>query len=75
MFDGVFDIHDRRIVGEKHLKLKLAPPGSATPVDAIAFNAADFAPATRVRAAYRLDVNEWQGVRRAQLVIEHLFPE
>lgn len=72
LFDGVFEVHDRRIVGEKHLKLRLAPPGGA-PLDAIAFNAADLA-ATRVRAVYRLDVNEWQGVRRPQLVIEHLFP-
>lgn len=74
VFDGIFEVHDRRVVGERHLKLRLCPVGKAVQLDAIAFNAAA-APAMRqVRAAYRLDVNEWQGTRRPQLVIEHLMP-
>lgn len=74
LFDGCFDVLDRRIVGEKHLKLTLRSVG-AKPLSAIAFNAAE-TPAdwTRVRAAYRLDVNEYQGSRSLQLVLEHLEP-
>ncbi len=72
LFDGCFDILDRRIVGEKHLKLTLRS-GNSKPLSAIAFHAAE-TPSdwTRVRVAYRLDVNEYQGNRSLQLVIEHL---
>ncbi|HEX7046947.1 MAG TPA: single-stranded-DNA-specific exonuclease RecJ [Gammaproteobacteria bacterium] len=73
LFDGVFDVRDRRIVGEKHLKLRLAPVGAASVLDGIAFNAAEFPEAPQVRAVFRLDVNEWQGRQSAQLVIEHLL--
>ncbi len=90
LFDGCFDVLDRRIVGEKHLKLTLravdskpqtglpwpaalASIPSAKPISAIAFHAAT-TPSdwTRIRAAYRLDVNEYQGNRSLQLVLEHL---
>lgn len=70
VFDGEFELCDRRIVGERHLKMKLA--AGDVILDAIAFNAAEFADCRHVRAVYRLDVNEWQGRRSAQLVIEHL---
>jgi len=74
LFDGCFDVLDRRIVGEKHLKLTLRAEG-ARPIGAIAFHAAE-TPSdwTRVRVAYRLDVNEYQGSRLLQLVLEHLEP-
>ena len=76
LFDGCFNIVQQRLVGEKHLKLVLAVPGTAELVDAIAFNV-DLEvwpnPAQdRVAAAYRLDVNEFRGRRTLQLVIEHL---
>lgn len=74
MFDGTFEVRGRRIVGERHLKLQLGLPGDAAVLEAIAFNQAMFATVDRVRAVYRLDVNEWQGRRSPQLVIEHLFP-
>ena len=73
LFDGVFRIRERRIVGEHHLRLQLEVPGGGT-LAAIAFNqaAAAWAPgATAVHAAYRLTVNEWQSVESVQLVIEH----
>jgi len=40
---------------------------------AIRFNHAAAAPA-RLRAAFRLDVNEWQGNASVQLVLEHFEP-
>lgn len=71
LFDGEFAVTRRRIVGTDHLRLDLRYGG--TPFEAIAFNAAEaqWADAATIRAAYRLSVNEWQGVERLQLVIEH----
>lgn len=76
VFDGVFALIDQRIVGENHLKLVVAPPGSRQLLDAIAFNVdTDTWPdpsVSRVELAYRLDVNEFRGQRNLQLVVEHL---
>ncbi len=75
VFDGVFDVLTRRVVGERHLKLQLRPVNGASCLDAIAFHAVvdGVAPAwTRVRAAYRVDVNEYQDSRALQLIIEHM---
>ncbi len=75
LFDGLFDVAGQRVVGEKHLKLSLRLPGAAKTLDAIAFNSVhDGEPPayTRVRAAYKLDVNEYQGYRSLQLILAHL---
>ncbi len=76
LFDGRFNIVQQRLVGEKHLKLVLALPGTGELVDAIAFNVDldQWPDASReeVEAAFRLDVNEFRGRRSLQLVIEHL---
>jgi single-stranded-DNA-specific exonuclease len=77
MFDGEFEVVNQRVVAEKHLKLYLRAAPGADPVEAIAFRALESAtmPAwSRIRAAYRLDVNEYQGNRSLQLVIEYLVP-
>lgn len=77
-FDGVFEVVDRRTVGERHLKMRVQPPGERRAFDAIAFNTpADLlgrGGVPRARLVYRLDVNEWRGDRRVQLVVEHLEP-
>ena len=78
MFDGEFELLDQRIVGEKHLKLSLGLPSSKRVVDAISFNV-DLAKwpnqkAKRIYLAYKLDVNEFRGVRSPQLMVEHLEP-
>ncbi|VAX05011.1 Single-stranded-DNA-specific exonuclease RecJ [hydrothermal vent metagenome] len=78
LFDGVFDIVSRRIVGDNHLKLVLRPPGSKQIIDAIAFNTVDHdwpANTTQVELAYRLDVNEYNGRRSVQLLVEHIWPQ
>ncbi|HPE74356.1 MAG TPA: DHHA1 domain-containing protein, partial [Candidatus Competibacter sp.] len=74
LFDGLFEVNSHRILKDQHLKLWLRPPGTSLALEAIAFRrAVGFNPGTaRVRAAYRLDVNEWRGERRLQLRIEHL---
>lgn len=79
LFDGVFKLLEQRIVGQNHLKMRLgfdnASP-SEPGLDAIAFRVdLDHWPnyrCTQVRLAYRLDVNEFRGFRKLQLVVEHL---
>jgi single-stranded-DNA-specific exonuclease len=76
LFDGEFEVVDRRVVGELHLKLKLRADGADHPLDAIAFNAREHWPteSRHVRLAYRLDVNHYRGTESAQLVVEHVEP-
>jgi single-stranded-DNA-specific exonuclease len=73
VFDGEFEVVSQRIVGDRHIKFALRTAGRI--LDAIAFNAAPHGQpieAARVRAAYRLDVNDYQGARTLQLVMEHV---
>jgi len=76
LFDGHFSVRSHRIVGEKHLKLTLDADG--TEIEGIAFNidVSEWlaAPLESLYALYRLDVNEYRGERRAQLVIQSFWP-
>lgn len=76
VFDGVFRLRSRRVVGERHLKLEIILGDGPAAIDGIAFNfpVEDGIPPenARVRLAYRLDVNEFRGVRNAQMVVEEL---
>jgi len=78
-FDGVFGVRSARLIGERHLKMWVEPPGSGRSFDAIAFNhlegGAPFVPPEGPRQlVYRLEVNEYQGERRLQLLVDHLLP-
>ncbi|HEY8555247.1 MAG TPA: single-stranded-DNA-specific exonuclease RecJ [Burkholderiales bacterium] len=76
VFDGVFEVVGRSVVGERHLKLQLRQQGGKR-VEAIGFHLAPDGSApdwARVRAAYRLDVNDFRGARTLQLVLEHVEP-
>ena len=57
----------QRIVGEKHLSLKLKHQGE--PVDGIWFGHTESLPA-KVKMAFRLEADEWQGVRRVKFFVE-----
>ena len=75
LFDGLFEIVNQRIVGERHLKMVVKVPGYDRLLDAIAFNADERACPShinRARMAYKLDVNEYRGQRSAQLLVEHM---
>lgn len=77
VFDGIFNIINKRIVGEKHLKLSLQPVNSNLEMDAIAFNTTDKewpAEKTQAKVAYRLDVNVFRGNKSLQLMVEHIEP-
>ena len=75
-FDGVFDVLQHRIVGEKHLKLTLSVEGAE--IGGIAFNIDvngwQARPLKRIHALYRLDINEYRGERNPQLVIRSFWP-
>ncbi|MHB8257374.1 MAG: hypothetical protein ACYDE0_09070 [Acidiferrobacterales bacterium] len=68
-------VRDFRNLGERHPKLILRHADGAI-LDAIAFNQASDAwqPGRRVRAAYRPDVNLFQGSRSLQLIVSQLWP-
>lgn len=78
IFDHVFEIVEQRLVGEKHLKLTLKLPGHPYNLDAIAFNVdLDLWPNTACQhalMAFKLDVNQYRGRRKLQLIIEFLEP-
>ena len=61
---------DQRILKEKHLKLKLALP--CGPVDAIAFNRADFGCTGLVDLVFSPEINVWKGRQSLQLKIRDL---
>ena len=66
-FSEEVEVVSQRLVGERHLALKLKHQGQ--PVDGIWFGHTDALPA-RVKLAFRLDADEWQGVRRVRFLIE-----
>ena len=66
-FSEEVEVVSQRLVGEKHLSLKLKHQGQ--PVDGIWFGHTDPLPA-RVTLAFRLDVNEWRGERKVQFLVE-----
>jgi len=78
-FDGRFGVLDTRVVGSRHLKLKLRAP-SGEVADAIAFRYLDdpaapaLQPQDTIDLVYRAALDEYGGARRLQLVSEWLAP-
>jgi len=74
IFDNVFEVLDQRLVGRTHLKMTLASTQGLQQVDAIVFNIDPQQwPNHRARyihAAYKLDINFYQGRTRLQLLIQ-----
>ncbi len=66
-FSEELEVVSQRLVGEKHLALKLKHQGDA--VDGIWFGHTEPLP-KRVKLAFRLDADEWQGVRRVRFLVE-----
>jgi single-stranded-DNA-specific exonuclease len=68
----------QRLVGGHHLKMVLTPVNSEQCVDAIAFNIDPGLwpnpSVEEVELAYRLDINEYRGLRSVQLLVDQLRP-
>ena len=67
VFCEELDVVSQRLVGQKHLQLKLRHRGDL--VDGIWFGRAEPVPG-RALFAFRLDADEWQGQRRMRFLIE-----
>ena len=77
-FFGDFRIVGQRVVGEKHLKLRVSASGMPDePIDAIAFGALEKydveALPDQMTLVYRLEVNEFRGQQTVQLVVENIL--
>jgi single-stranded-DNA-specific exonuclease len=68
VFCDTFAVESQRVVGEKHLKLRLMKDGRR--YEAMRFGALEPLP-EKVRAAYRLAVNEFNGLKTVQITVEH----
>ena len=68
LFCDNFAVESQRVVGERHLKLRLVKDGRR--YEAMRFGALEPLP-EKVRAAYRLPVSEFNGLRTIQLNVEH----
>ena len=74
-FEGIFEVVNQKMVAGRHLKLLLRVHGHTNTVDAIVFNidmedrheALD-----KVHILYRLDVNDYRGILRPQLIVTWL---
>jgi single-stranded-DNA-specific exonuclease len=71
VFCDEFRVVSQRILKDKHLKLLLERGGRR--YDAIWFGHTD-ALGERARVAFRLDANEYNGVTKVQLLVEHAEP-
>jgi single-stranded-DNA-specific exonuclease len=79
-FDGRFIVEEARLVGDKHMKMRLRLPHSgAESVDAIAFGYigspsenADLSGGAAIQLVYRLEVNNYRDTARLQLNCQHV---
>jgi single-stranded-DNA-specific exonuclease len=67
-FNDDFVVQNQRVVGEKHLKLRLGL--KEKPVEAILFGRSEPLP-DRIHAVYGLSVNEYNGNQNVQLIVRH----
>ncbi|MBP9907014.1 MAG: single-stranded-DNA-specific exonuclease RecJ [Rhodoferax sp.] len=70
-FSEEVEVLSQRLVGEKHLSLKLKHQGQA--VDGIWFGHTESLPA-RVKLAFRLDAESWRGERKVRFLVEAAEP-
>ncbi len=79
LFDGGFRLLQKRVVGEKHLKMLVTPNEySGIVLDAIAFHADvgfwSGSDIQHVVMAYKLDINEYRGDQSLQLIVDYMEP-
>jgi len=72
-FFDEFEVSEQKIVGGRHLKLRLRRKPAEPAFNAILFGREAPLP-SRVSAVYRVQVNEFNGMRSVQLVLDHWQP-
>jgi single-stranded-DNA-specific exonuclease len=76
LFRGRFRVANQRVVGSGHLKLRLVPVRSGMeglPLDAVLFGRGEPI-AEEILAVFRLQLNEWNGSRAVQIVVDYWEP-
>jgi single-stranded-DNA-specific exonuclease len=73
LFCDEFEVIEQRVVGGKHLRLRLRQPEATQVVQAMRFGE-DTAFPPRVKTVYRLQVNEYNATRTPQLIIQWWQP-
>jgi single-stranded-DNA-specific exonuclease len=72
LFDGVFDVLDWKLLGERHLRLELLPEAGGAAIAAIHFGGwAGQPPPATIRIVYQLAVNRFRGREALQLIVQH----
>lgn len=72
LFDGEFEILNQQLIQDKHLKLFLAQNLKQNPIEAILFNYGKIIDHTKIKIAYRLDINYFNNQEKLQLIIEYV---
>ncbi|MFA5684653.1 MAG: single-stranded-DNA-specific exonuclease RecJ [Lysobacteraceae bacterium] len=74
-FDGRFEVAQWRVVGQRHLKLRLRAGPRSEAIDAIWFDGwRDEPPPPRCHAVYQLVADDYRDRGGVQLLIRHLLP-
>ncbi len=78
VFEGVFFIHQAKVLKEKHIKFQLSLTGRLEQsVSAIIFNAEqrhfDLAQAKTAQFFYQMDINSFRGEASLQLIVRDIF--
>ncbi|WP_392564929.1 single-stranded-DNA-specific exonuclease RecJ [Orbus wheelerorum] len=78
VFDGIFLIHQQKLVVGKHLKLVIEPLDGGPLMNCIAFNV-DLAlwpdqSVRKVQIVYQLEIDEFRGNQSISLLARHLWP-
>ncbi|KZC15938.1 single-stranded-DNA-specific exonuclease RecJ [Rhodanobacter sp. FW510-R12] len=75
LFDNLFECAGWKVMGENHLRLQLRDPRDGALHDAVMFNAYHGQPPPpRLRAAYELTINDWQGRESPRLLLRYIEP-
>jgi len=72
IFDGEFEVLERRLLKDKHLKMRVRSQSGGIPIDVIAFNTELPDDVNQVRLAYHLNVNLYRGLKSVQLMAKNV---
>jgi single-stranded-DNA-specific exonuclease len=74
LFDDEFELQEWRVVGEAHLKMRLRHRDGGEVLDAIEFGGwQGRPPASRLRLAFHLELDDWRDRGGVQLLVRHRF--
>jgi single-stranded-DNA-specific exonuclease len=74
LFDNLFECAGWKPMGDGHWRLSLRDPRDGSVHDAVMFNVGAASPPPRLRAAYELVINDWQGREAPRLLLRHVEP-